>query len=123
MRFQDLKNATPSPVVYVNAQDYVAQVGQGAIANRRNEHLGRSDLGVIMFRKIWERELRALKEGRPLKKWVPSQGPVGLLQSGKELSSVAEADESNAVGIEILELDRLKQSQDETPLNNCVRRL
>jgi len=91
IRFQDLKNATTSPVVYVNAQDYVAQVGQGAIANRRNEHLGRSDLGVIMFRKIWERELRALKEGRPLKKWVPSQGPVGLLQSDKELSSAAAA--------------------------------
>ena len=28
----------------------------------RNERLGRSDLGVILFRKIWERELRAESE-------------------------------------------------------------
>jgi 5,5'-dehydrodivanillate O-demethylase len=86
IRFQDLKNATASPIVYVNAQDYVAQVGQGAIADREREHLGRSDAGVILFRKIWERELRALKEGRPLKKWAPFQGPVGLLQSDSSAS-------------------------------------
>lgn len=89
IRFQDLKSATASLIVYVNAQDYVAQVGQGAIADREREHLGRSDAGVILFRKIWERELRALKEGRPLKKWAPSQGPVGLLQSDSSASLAA----------------------------------
>lgn len=51
-------------------QDYVAQVGQGAIADRAHERLGRSDVGVILLRKIWTRELRALAEGQPLKKWV-----------------------------------------------------
>jgi len=80
VRFQDLKSSAPGPIVYVNAQDYVAQVGQGAIANRAREHLGRSDIGVILFRKIWQRELRALQRGRPLKKWTASDGPVGLLQ-------------------------------------------
>ncbi len=53
----------------VNIQDTVAQVGQGAIADRRAERLGRSDVGIILIRKIWERELAALADGRPLKQW------------------------------------------------------
>ena len=50
-------------------EDYVAQVGQGAIADQSQFHLGRNDAVVILFRKIWERELRALLEGRPTKQW------------------------------------------------------
>jgi 5,5'-dehydrodivanillate O-demethylase oxygenase subunit len=53
----------------VNVQDEVAQVGQGVLVNREHERLGRSDVGVILLRKLWERELRALAEGRPLKAW------------------------------------------------------
>jgi 5,5'-dehydrodivanillate O-demethylase oxygenase subunit len=53
----------------VNVQDYVAQIGQGAIAPREQDHLGRSDVLVILLRRIWERELRNLAEGRPLKQW------------------------------------------------------
>jgi len=51
-------------------QDYVAQVGQGVIANRKNDRLGVSDIGIFLLRKVWERELRALAEGRPMKEWV-----------------------------------------------------
>ena len=40
------------------------------IAVRSNEHLGRSDRGVFLLRKIWERELKNLAEGRPVKQWV-----------------------------------------------------
>ena len=50
-------------------EDYVAQVGQGAMADHAQFHLGRNDAVVILFRKIWERELRALSEGRPTKEW------------------------------------------------------
>jgi 5,5'-dehydrodivanillate O-demethylase len=53
----------------VNLQDFVAQAGQGVIADRTHERLGRSDKAVILLRKIWERELRALADGRPLKQW------------------------------------------------------
>jgi 5,5'-dehydrodivanillate O-demethylase len=52
-----------------NAQDYVAQVGQGAIADRSRERLGRSDEGIIFQRRLFLRELRKLKEGVPLKEW------------------------------------------------------
>jgi len=50
-------------------EDYVAQVGQGAVADASNFHLGRNDTVVILFRKIWERELSAIAEGRPTKQW------------------------------------------------------
>jgi 5,5'-dehydrodivanillate O-demethylase oxygenase subunit len=54
----------------LNVQDAVVQMGQGTIRDRVHERLGRSDIGVILLRKIWDRELRALVEGRPLKEWV-----------------------------------------------------
>ena len=73
LRFQDLDNFFKNKIALVHTQDYVAQVGQGSVAERVQEHLGRSDLGVILFRKIWEREFRALAEGRPLKNWVLPQ--------------------------------------------------
>jgi 5,5'-dehydrodivanillate O-demethylase len=57
----------------VNVQDYVAQVGQGAIAPREADRLGRSDVGVILLRKLWSREMRALAEGQPLKPWRRSE--------------------------------------------------
>jgi 5,5'-dehydrodivanillate O-demethylase len=53
----------------------VVLAGLGAIPEYRNEHLGRSDRGVILLRKIWARELRALAEGQPLKEWWR---PAGL---------------------------------------------
>ena len=54
----------------VNIQDHVAQEGQGAIADRVNERLGRSDVAIILLRQIWQRELAALAAGKPLKQWT-----------------------------------------------------
>ncbi len=65
-----LSDVDPNRVDFVMLEDEVAQTGQGAIAVRSNEHLGRSDRGVFLLRKIWERELRNLAEGRPLKQWT-----------------------------------------------------
>jgi 5,5'-dehydrodivanillate O-demethylase len=80
VRFQDLDKHFHDKIALVHTQDYVSQVGQGTIADRSQEHLGRSDVGVILFRKIWERELRALAEGRPLKKWLlPQDAEVKFL--------------------------------------------
>jgi 5,5'-dehydrodivanillate O-demethylase oxygenase subunit len=60
----------PATTDFVRMQDHIAQGGQGAIADRRHERLGQGDNGVIQIRKIWTRELRAFKAGRPLKKWI-----------------------------------------------------
>ncbi len=56
----------------VRVQDFAVQVGQGKIADRSNERLGRSDTAIILWRKMIERELRAAEEGRPLKEWTPA---------------------------------------------------
>jgi 5,5'-dehydrodivanillate O-demethylase len=56
--------AIPSELVRI--QDGVSVVGQGAIVDRRFERLGTSDAGVILLRKLWRRELRALRDGQQL---------------------------------------------------------
>lgn len=52
-----------------SAQDYVALIGQGVIADRVNECLGASDVGISMLRRILWREMDALKAGTPVKAW------------------------------------------------------
>jgi 5,5'-dehydrodivanillate O-demethylase len=53
------------------AQDYVAMMGQGTIVDRTREHLGKSDLGIALLRKIFWREMEALRNGQPTKLWRP----------------------------------------------------
>jgi 5,5'-dehydrodivanillate O-demethylase oxygenase subunit len=90
LSFQDLDNFFKDKISLVHTQDYVAQVGQGPLSDRRREHLGRSDTGIILFRKIWERELRALAEGRPLKKWVlPQDTEIKFQEEPKKLAQNA----------------------------------
>ena len=55
---------------FLRLQDDVAQIGQGRIADHDNERLGQGDRAIILLRKIWARELRALAENRPLKQWA-----------------------------------------------------
>jgi 5,5'-dehydrodivanillate O-demethylase len=63
-----LLDAVDHPYLAV-IEDVVAQGGQGAIANRTEEHLCRSDAGIVAMRRLWSREMRALAEGRPVRKW------------------------------------------------------
>lgn len=60
------------------AQDYVALVAQGAIADRAHERLGKSDAGIVTLRRIFWRELDALREGRPTKAWRKLDAPLEL---------------------------------------------
>ncbi len=53
----------------VEVEDQIAQVGQGEIADRSAEHLGRSDAGVIFFRRVLAREFAALADGEKTKAW------------------------------------------------------
>jgi 5,5'-dehydrodivanillate O-demethylase len=54
----------------VIVEDLCAQGGQGIVADRRAEKLGRTDRGIAFMRRIWERELQAMADGRPMKNWV-----------------------------------------------------
>ncbi len=53
----------------VAIEDLLVHVGQGVIADRDHEKLGRSDLGVAYLRRLMTRELRALAEGSGCKRW------------------------------------------------------
>jgi len=48
---------------YVVAQDQVAWIIQGPVSDRTTEHLGVTDVGVIMFRKMLDQEARVVEEG------------------------------------------------------------
>jgi 5,5'-dehydrodivanillate O-demethylase oxygenase subunit len=86
LNFQDLDKFFHDKIALVHTQDFVAQVGQGSIADRNQEHLGRSDKGIILFRKIWQRELTAFAAGRPLKKWLlPQDAEIKFQEQTQEL--------------------------------------
>jgi 5,5'-dehydrodivanillate O-demethylase oxygenase subunit len=59
----------PEDVAKYGLVDGVARLGQGVIPDRTQDHLGHSDRGTILYRRIFEREIRALAEGRPIKQW------------------------------------------------------
>jgi 5,5'-dehydrodivanillate O-demethylase oxygenase subunit len=64
-----LNDIDPARVDLVRLQDDIAQVGQGRIADRERERLGRGDVGVIAIRKLWHRELAALERNAPRTTW------------------------------------------------------
>ncbi len=48
---------------YVDGQDIMAWVTQGEIADRSKEHLGKSDLGVITLRKLFQQQIDRVEAG------------------------------------------------------------
>ena len=64
-----------------SAQDYVALIGQGVIADRANERLGASDRGVAMLRRMLWREMAAIESGSPTKQWRRIEEPPVLFKS------------------------------------------
>jgi 5,5'-dehydrodivanillate O-demethylase len=54
----------------IGIQDTVAMALQPPIGERPTDRLGRGDFAVILLRRIYSRELRALQNGEPLKEWA-----------------------------------------------------
>lgn len=82
-----IEDVSDHPIL-VEVEDSLAQGGQGSIADRHAEHLGRTDAGVVMLRRIVQRELTALEEGRPTKPWamaplIPMAGAYGQGKAGE----------------------------------------
>jgi len=71
LRIQDIDGDDRANLIWI--QDYVTQVGQGRFADRKRERLIRSDAGVLLHRKLWEREVMAHAEGKLLKQWVRTE--------------------------------------------------
>ena len=82
-----LEDVDRTRVDLVRLQDDVAQVGQGVVADRSHERLGRADAGIIAIRRVWTRELRALAEGRALTQWTR---PAGLGPKAWRVGTTAE---------------------------------
>jgi len=59
---------------HVMNQDFVAWLGQGAIADRTKEHLGTSDRGVIMIRKRYVDDMDAMARGEDPKRRARPRG-------------------------------------------------
>ncbi len=78
LRIQDVDPNYPGLFV---VEDNVALAGQGRITDRAQDRLGQSDRGIILLRRIWERELKALAEDQPLKDWRRPEGRMGLAVS------------------------------------------
>ena len=69
----------------IEAQDVMAWISQGRIFQRSNEALGTTDRGIIMFRKMLEREMQNVEAGRdPMNVFRdPSFRPVYHLERNK----------------------------------------
>lgn len=65
------------------AQDYVAMMGQGPLVDRTRERLGKSDAGIVLLRRLFFREMEAIRNDRPTKDWQPLTEPVDLPVQGK----------------------------------------
>ena len=62
--------------------------GQGAIFDRSKEYLGSSDAGIVMLRRIFLRELEAIRAGPPPKDWTrlaePAHMPIQVAEPAAE---------------------------------------
>jgi len=86
IRIQDIDPKYPGLFV---VQDNVALAGQGRIVDRSKDWLGQSDKGIILLRKLWERELKKIGEGKSLKNWHRPKEKLHLLvDRPKELAQV-----------------------------------
>ena len=86
MRLDDIDPTDRGLLIPV--QDNIAQMAQGTIADRSQDHLARSDIGVAMLRRIWRRELERLAAGEPVKHWQRPEGGL-TLQSGAPQGAAA----------------------------------
>jgi 5,5'-dehydrodivanillate O-demethylase len=58
---------------YIHAQDIMAWVTQGPIADRTRERLGASDRGLVLLRNMYRREMEKVERG---------EDPIGILREG-----------------------------------------
>ncbi|HEY5135957.1 MAG TPA: aromatic ring-hydroxylating dioxygenase subunit alpha [Candidatus Nanopelagicales bacterium] len=61
---------------YIEGQDIMAWVSQGPITDRTQEHLGRSDAGVAMLRKMFKENMRKVANG---------EDPLGTVREKHEI--------------------------------------
>ena len=79
-------------VNYVEGQDIMAWCTQGRITDRTTEHLGRSDIGVALLRKMFRQSMQAVAKG---------EDPLGTIREPHErIDLPCEKDKFHAGGAE-----------------------
>jgi 5,5'-dehydrodivanillate O-demethylase oxygenase subunit len=63
-------------------------MGQGTIADRSDEWLGRSDAGIALLRSVFLREMEAVRRGRATKHWRRLVQPAELPKQAAEKARV-----------------------------------
>jgi 5,5'-dehydrodivanillate O-demethylase len=76
-------------VDFVDGQDIMTWVTQGAIADRTREHLGTSDRGVVLLRKLLFEQLERVEQGLD---------PIGVIRDGAENEMIELPQERNKYG-------------------------
>ena len=71
LRIQDIDGDDRYNLIWI--QDYVTQVGQGPLSERKSERLIRADIGLLLYRSIWTRELGALSQNKRTKEWIRTE--------------------------------------------------
>lgn len=66
---RDAKYPQEMALELTNAQDYVAVMGQGCFADRAGEKLVGSDAGIQLQRRLFWREMEAMRKGAGRKQW------------------------------------------------------
>jgi 5,5'-dehydrodivanillate O-demethylase len=82
----NIRDVDPTRVDMVQLQDDIAQIGQGRVMDRSREQLGRADVGVVAIRRLWNREINAMLDGLPLKRWelTPNCTPTAWALNGEQ---------------------------------------
>jgi len=71
-------------------EDLVIQESQGAIPPREAEHLGTSDSGVALLRRIWRKSMQNVAQGKPPKAVLTDEHGILRVDTFKGLARVAE---------------------------------
>ena len=71
-------------------EDYVIQESQGAIPPRQLEHLGSSDAGVALLRRIWRKSIDNVAKGKAPKQVKTSADGIIEVDSYKGFAKASE---------------------------------
>jgi hypothetical protein len=113
--------------------DYDACVSQGIVQNRRGEHLGTTDRGVVLFRRLLGQSIAAAQAGQPLTlPRIQAQNPVRTychelvfrLPSRSSIADLAAVGEfGRRAAALVIETDGLAPEEREAVAAERIRRL
>jgi 5,5'-dehydrodivanillate O-demethylase oxygenase subunit len=76
-------------VDFIDGQDIMAWVTQGEVADRSREHLGKSDMGVILLRRLFLEQIAKVERG---------EDPLGVIRSEADNQVIVLPQEKNKFG-------------------------